>query len=59
MEKELETIINRAAVPILAKLQDLPLELLAEALQSVGFRLKPEGGLKKPPPQVQDSFRYA
>jgi hypothetical protein len=34
-EKELETIINRAAVPILAKLQDLPLELLAGLVRSL------------------------
>ena len=34
-EKELEAIINRAAVPILAKLQDLPLELLAGLVPSL------------------------
>ena len=34
-EKQFEAIINRAAVPILAKLQDLPLELLAGLVPSL------------------------
>ena len=34
-EKRLEEIINRAAVPILAQLQDLPLELLAGLVPSL------------------------